>query len=194
VRRPHDRRVELLRAPYDLVEIGHFAEPEQDAVTDLEIWIDEDSVVMFDVSMVELKDESLVAEQPLVIRATMITTEAEELLVPAARCFDVAYGDHRLGLSRTNLDHDADSVSGGISDLNEPSLTAVELWTVGYRPAVGLHLLQRAVEAVGRDPKKRTATRIWCDVGGQLTDEARSFEASAARVNRPIEHSLVEGS
>ena len=194
MRRLHDRRVELLRASYDFVEIGHFAEPQQDAVTDLEIWIDEDSVVMFDVSMVELKDESLLGEQPLVIRATMITTEAEELLVPAARCFDVAYGDHRLGLSRTNLDHDADSVSGGISDLNEPSLTAVKLWTVGYRPAVGLHLLQRAVEAVGRDPQKWTATRSWCDVGGQLTDETRCFEASTAWVNRPIEHCLVEGS
>jgi hypothetical protein len=100
VRRPHDRCVELLRTSYGLVEISHFAEPQQDAVTNLELWVDEDSMVVFDVSMVELKDQSVVGEQPFVIRATMITTEAEELLVPAAGCFDVAYGDHRLGLSR----------------------------------------------------------------------------------------------
>jgi hypothetical protein len=194
VRRPHDRCVELLRASYNLVEIGHFAEPQQDAVTNLVIWVDEESVVVFDVSMVQLKDESVVGEQPFVIRATMITTEAEELLVPVARCFDVAYGDHRLGLSRTNLDYDADSVFGGIRDLYQPSLTAVELGAVADCPAAGLHLLERVVEAVGRDPQKRTAIRSWCDVGGQLADEARSFEASAAWVNRPIEHCLVEGS
>ena len=84
VRRSHNRRIELFGAYDDLIEVGHLTEPQQDAVTDLEIGVREGTVVVFDVSMVELKDERAASEQPLVLGAPMITAETEQLLVPAA--------------------------------------------------------------------------------------------------------------
>ena len=140
VRRLYDRCIELLGARYDVVEIGHFAEPQQDAITDLEIWIRKDSVVMFDLSLVELQDECVVGEQPLVVWASMITAEAKELLIPQARRFDVAYGDHGLGLSRTHPDDHADSIAGRIIDLDKPPLTAIELRAATHCAAAGLGL------------------------------------------------------
>jgi hypothetical protein len=150
VRRPYDRCVELLCARYGAVEISNFAEPQQDAVTDLEIWIREDSVVVCHVSMVELQRERVVGEQPLVVGTSMITTQAKELLIPQARRFDVAYGDHGLGLSRIHHpDDNADSIARRIIDLDKPSLTAIKLRAAAYRAAACLDLPQRAVKAVG---------------------------------------------
>ena len=150
VRRSYDRCVELLCARYDAFEISHFAEPEQDAVTDLEIWIRKDTVVVCDVSMVELQCERVVGEQPLVVGTSMITTQAKELLIPQARRFDVAYGDHGLGLSRIHHpDDNADSIARRIIDLDKPSLTAIKLRAAAYRAAACLDLPQRAVKAVG---------------------------------------------
>jgi hypothetical protein len=82
MRRSHDRCVELLSACYDLVEIGHLPEPQQDTIADLDVWAHEESVVVFDISMVQLKDEDVVGEQPLVVRTSVITTEVKELLIP----------------------------------------------------------------------------------------------------------------
>ena len=115
VRCPYDRCVELAGADNHIVEVRHLAKPQQDACTDLDIWAHEEPVVMFDVSLMKLKHESSIGEQPFVLRAPMITAKAEELLIPAAGCFHVAYGDHGLGLSCANLDHDADAVAPGSS-------------------------------------------------------------------------------
>ena len=57
----------------------------------------------------------------------MITTKAEELLIPAAGRLDIAYGDHGLRLSRASGHHDADPVAGRIVDLDKPALAAIEL-------------------------------------------------------------------
>src|SRR3954451_11019717 len=79
VRCPHDRRVELLGARYDFVEIGHFAEPEQNSIPNVEIWADKESMVVFNIAMMELKDERLAREQPFVVWTAMITAQAKEL-------------------------------------------------------------------------------------------------------------------
>ena len=195
MRRSYDRCVELLCARYDAVEISHFAEPQQDAVTDLEIWICKDTVVVCNVSMVELQRERVVGEQPLVVGTSMITTETKELLIPQTRRFDVAYGDHGLGLSRGHHpDDNADSIARRIIDLDKPSLTAIKLRAAADRAAGRLDLPQRAVKAIGRDPQHRTAGGDRRDVGGQLTDQTGRFKASAAGVNRPAEDAAVEGS
>ena len=84
VRRSHDRRLELFGARDDVVEVGHFAEPQQDAIADFDVWVHEEPVVVFDIAVMQLKDESAAGEQPLVLRASMITTETQQLLIPAA--------------------------------------------------------------------------------------------------------------
>ena len=57
----------------------------------------------------------------------MITAKAKELLIPAAGRLDVAYCDHGLRLSCADGHDDADPVSGRVVDLDEPTLSAVEL-------------------------------------------------------------------
>jgi hypothetical protein len=149
VRCSYDRCVELVGACNDVVEFRHFAKPQQNASTHLEVWADEEPMVMFDISLMELKHESSVGEQPFVLRAAMITAKAEELLIPAAGCLHVAYGDHGLGLGCINRDHDADPVAGRVVDLDKPALTAVELGASVYHATGGDHSLEGVVQAVG---------------------------------------------
>jgi hypothetical protein len=104
---------------------------------------------MFDISLMELKHESSVGEQPLVLRAAMITAKAEEVLIPVAGCFHVAYGDHDLGLDCANRNHDADAVAGRVVDLDKPALTAVELGASVHHATVGDDSLEGVVKAVG---------------------------------------------
>ena len=99
VRCTHDRCVELASACDDVVEVGHFTKPQQDAVPNLDAWVYKEPVVVFDIPAMELKHKGSIGEQPFVLRATMITAKAEELLIPAAGRFDIAYGDHGLHLS-----------------------------------------------------------------------------------------------
>jgi hypothetical protein len=75
VRRSDDRRLELFGAYDDFIEVGHFTEPQQNAVTNFDIWVDEKPMVVFDIAMMKLKDEGAAGKQPLVLRATMITAE-----------------------------------------------------------------------------------------------------------------------
>jgi hypothetical protein len=193
VRRSYDRCVQLLGARYDFIEIGHFAEPQQDSIPNLEIWADEDSMVVFNIAMMELKDERLTREQPFVVWAAMITTQAKELLIPAARCLDIAYGDHGLRLSHTYLSHNAEPVAGRIIDLGKPPLTAIESRAAAHFAAIGLDLPEYAVEAVSRDPQNRTAGGRR-DIGCQLTDQSGTLKTSAVGVNGPAEDPCVKGS
>src|SRR5687767_2794622 len=55
VRCSYDRRVELAGTYDDIVEVSHVAKPQQDASADLDIWAHEEPVVMFDISLMELK-------------------------------------------------------------------------------------------------------------------------------------------
>ena len=75
VRRSHDGCLELFGAFDDFVEVGHFAEPQQNAIADFGVWVDEKPMVVFDIAVMKLKDESAAGKQPLVLRATMITAE-----------------------------------------------------------------------------------------------------------------------
>jgi hypothetical protein len=55
VRFAHDRGVELASACHNVVEVGHLAKPQQDAVPDLDFWAHKEPVVVFDSTVMELK-------------------------------------------------------------------------------------------------------------------------------------------
>jgi hypothetical protein len=192
VRRSHDGCLELVSAYHDLVEIGNFAKPQQDSIANLEIRAHEKSMVVLHLSMMELKDECSVGEQPFVLRTSMIATEAQELLVPEAGRFHIAYRDHGLGLSCARPYHQADAVARRIIDLGQPPLTAIESRPAAYLATIPLDLAERAKETVGRDPRDGT-TAGRRDIGCQLTDQTRCFEASAARIDGPAKDPCVKG-
>ena len=106
-------------------------------------------MVVFDISVMELQHQSSVGEQPFVLRSAMITAKTQELLVPAAGRFHVAYCDHGLGLSCANWDHNADTVSGWVVDLDQPTLTAVELGASVHCATVGDDASEGVIQAVG---------------------------------------------
>ena len=93
-----DGGVESFRSFDRCVEIGDFTEPHENAVARLDVWITDASVVVFGLPFVELQYEHTVRQEPFVVRAPVITLEAEQLLVPIARRFDVAHREQRLGL------------------------------------------------------------------------------------------------
>jgi hypothetical protein len=84
VRRSHNRCLELFGAYHNLIEVGHLTEPQQDAVAGFGVRVDEESVVVFHIAVMQLQDECAASEQPLVLSAPMITAETEQLLVPPA--------------------------------------------------------------------------------------------------------------
>ena len=67
VRRSDNRRLELFGAYDDFIEVGHFTEPQQNAIADFGVWVDEKSMVVFDIAVMKLKDESATGKQPLVL-------------------------------------------------------------------------------------------------------------------------------
>src|SRR4029453_19585616 len=121
----------------------------------------------------------------------MITMEAKQLLIPTARCFHIAYGDHGVRLWGSNAYHNADSIASGIIDLGKPPLTTIEHGAAADPAAGALDLPQGPVEIVGRDPGNQTPGG-GCHVRSELTDQTRRLKASAARIDRPAENRFVE--
>ena len=124
----------------------------------------------------------------------MITLQAEELLIPRAGGFNVAYRDHGLGLGGVDGHHDANPVAGRILDLGQPALTPIELRTSAHCAAVGLDLGERTMETVRSDPHHGSTKAGRRCISRQLADHSRGFEASAVAVNRPSEDACVERS
>ena len=75
VRCSHDRCSELSGALNDVVEVGHLAEPQQNAVANLDIRSNEEPMVMFDAAMMKLKYKDAAGEEPLGLGTSMITAE-----------------------------------------------------------------------------------------------------------------------
>ena len=67
VRCSYDWRVEPSGPRDDLVEVGHFAEPQQDTVADFDIRVDEQPVMVGNLSMMELQDKRSAGEQSFVV-------------------------------------------------------------------------------------------------------------------------------
>jgi hypothetical protein len=84
VRCSHNRRLELFGARDNLIKARHFAKPQQHAITDVGILIDKESVVVFDIAVMKLQNQSAAGQQTLILRTSMITAETQQLLVPAA--------------------------------------------------------------------------------------------------------------
>jgi hypothetical protein len=146
---PYDRRIQLAGASDDVVELRDFTKPQQDAIADCNVRAGEEPMMVFNISTMELKDQSPVSQKPFVLRPTMITAKAEELLIPAAGRLDVAYCEHRLRLSCANAHHDADPVSGRVVDLDEPALPAVELGAVVDCATVGGDSSEGLIQVAG---------------------------------------------
>ena len=74
VRCSHNWCVELSRASHDIIEVGYFSKPEQHAVANLDIRTHEETMVVFDVTVMELQDQRSIGEQSFVLRSSMIAT------------------------------------------------------------------------------------------------------------------------
>ena len=73
-------------------------EPQQDAVAARAgVRVTNRAVVVIHSPVVELHDQLTVGDETLVLRSTVVAVTAEQLLVPPATGFDVAYRDQRLG-------------------------------------------------------------------------------------------------
>lgn len=88
------------------VEVVDF-EPQQDAVAvRMGLWITDPAVVVIDLPVMELHDQLTVGDETLVLRSAMVAVTAEQLLVPPATGFDVAYRDQRLGSHKANATYE----------------------------------------------------------------------------------------
>src|SRR6516225_6814037 len=143
VRWADHRGPEVGRALECAVEVGDFPEPHQDAVADIAAVVGEQAVVVLDVPVVELEHEDVVGEQALVLRSAVVAAQAEELLVPAAGCLDVADAEQCLGLGGAGRGDDADPVACGVVDLSQPAFAVVRPGAATDPAAGRLDPLQR---------------------------------------------------
>jgi hypothetical protein len=67
VRCSYHWRVEPIGTRDDLVEVGHFAEPQQDTIAYFGIRVDEQPVVVGNLSMMELQGKRSAGEQSFVV-------------------------------------------------------------------------------------------------------------------------------
>src|SRR6266508_4359945 len=192
VRWAYHGRVQLCDAGDDAVEVGHVTEPQQYAVPDRAVRVSHGTVMVLGPDVVQLQDEVPVGEQPLVLGAAVVAAQAEQLLVPTAGGFHVAYRDHGLGPGGTGQDDDSDPVAGRVVDLDEPAFPVVESGAAAYGAAVGDYLAERGLQLVGADPQDRAAGGGRLEVGGQLADHCGCLEAAVPQSDRPAEHRLVE--
>src|SRR6266540_2697406 len=192
VRWAYHGRVQLCDAGDDAVEVGHVTEPQQYAVPDRAVRVSHGTVMVLGPDVVQLQDEVPVGEQPLVLGAAVVAAQAEQLLVPTAGGFHVAYRDHGLGPGGTGQDDDSDPVAGRVVDLDEPAFPVVESGAAAYGAAVGDYLAERGLQLVGADPQDRAAGGGGLEVGGQLADHCGCLEAAVPQSDRPAEHRLVE--
>ncbi len=101
--RQNDLHAHFSRAPHDRVEILHF-EPQQHAVpVRLVVTIADPAVMMFHCKAVQLKDKLAVRDQPLILRASMIASQAEQALIPPAARFHIGYCNQRLRTHRDSV-------------------------------------------------------------------------------------------
>jgi hypothetical protein len=90
-------------ALHNRVKVGDL-EPQQHSVS---IWpvvtIADQSVMMFNVEAMQLKDEPPIRNQLFICGATMITLAAQQMLVPPAACFHIGHRDQGLGVHAISL-------------------------------------------------------------------------------------------
>jgi hypothetical protein len=149
-------------------------------------------VVVLGLPVVELKHECSVRQEAFVVWAAVVASQAEELLIPAAGCFDIAHSDQCLSLGGANRNDDTDAIARGIIDLCQPARAVVDLRPSVNGAAVGGNSQERRRELVGADPYERSALAAWCPFGCPLADHSGRFEASMGEVDGPAEHRFVE--
>jgi hypothetical protein len=92
----HNFHAHLSGALQDRVKVVHF-EPEQDAVSiGLVIAVADRPMVVFNLEAVQLKNQSAVRNQLLVLGASMGAPAAQQALIPSAAGFYIGYCDERL--------------------------------------------------------------------------------------------------
>jgi hypothetical protein len=143
---------------------------------------------------VELENEGVPCDEPFVGSAAVVAAQPEQPLIPPARRLDIAHGDERLGLGETAHRHcHADPVARGVVALDQVPLAAVEHRPPRDAPAAGADPVQERPELIGEDPRHGPGIRGGRAVGDPFADDAWCFEAARFRVDRPPEHSPVEG-
>jgi hypothetical protein len=93
VLREDDLGVHIGRSLYGLVKIIDF-KPQKDAIAIRPVVaVSNRSMVMVGLKAVELQHEVSSMNEPLVHGTAMLAAAAEQLLIPAAACFDVSHGN-----------------------------------------------------------------------------------------------------
>jgi len=96
VARQEDVRLHLHGTSHRGIEIVHL-EPEQDAIAlGLVRWIADPTVVVFDIEPMQLQDQNVLRDQPLVFRSAVPAVAAQQSLIPAAARLDVTHCNKRL--------------------------------------------------------------------------------------------------
>jgi nickel-dependent lactate racemase len=149
------------------------------------------AMVMPNLAMMKLQHQNAPGEQALVVRPAVVALQAEQLLVPAAGCLDVAHHDHGLGLDRADRNDNPEAVPGRVIDLGEPSFALVQPWPAAHHAPVGHDPVQGGPQPVGQDPENGPTRRCRGTVDGPPSTDPGPVEAGV-RDSLPAEHALVE--
>jgi hypothetical protein len=87
--------LQLCGAPNRGVEVIDF-KPEEYAVSRRDTGISDEAVVMFYIPRMQLKNQTSIGHEPLVLRTAMVTATVKQTLIPTAACFHIADANQRL--------------------------------------------------------------------------------------------------
>ena len=85
-----------LSARHGRIEIMNLKPQEHAVSVRLKTWIPDWTMVVLDMPIVQLEDQHPTRDQSLIIWSAVRALAAEQLLIPATACLDVAHADERL--------------------------------------------------------------------------------------------------
>jgi hypothetical protein len=71
--------------------------PKQSAISVCKFGIADATMMMVSLPAVQLKNEPVARNQPLILSSSVITSEGQQPLIPAAAGLDIVYANKRLG-------------------------------------------------------------------------------------------------
>ena len=98
-----DFSLQVLSAGDGRVEVVEFKPQEHAISVWRDVWISDTPMMMLHIPSVQLKDQPVTRDQPLILLAAMRTLAAEQTLIPATARLDVAHANERLEMHKNSV-------------------------------------------------------------------------------------------
>src|SRR5688572_11602890 len=93
-----DLSLQFFSACHGRIEVVEFKPQEHAISVGRDVWISDTPMMMLHIPSVQLEDQPVTQDQPLIIPAAMRTLTAEQALIPATARLNIAHANKGLGM------------------------------------------------------------------------------------------------